>query len=182
VSDGATGSTWDFGRASTPQYRAAIEKSVGRNTAVGAAAAYAHVPFVYRADEPASGPLPDAACARCDAHLDIMSIGLSFHHGGGPGFHQVFEASAGALQYLNLKQDSDGSALAPRDGNVDPYFTFGYGFGYAFGTNMQVSVVQDLGLAIHERKGLTSDQSNTLQQRTLRLNFRYGFGRRARGS
>jgi hypothetical protein len=176
VSDGETASTWNFGRAYSPQYRASLEMAVGRATSVGAAATYAHLPFIYLG----SASSPDG-CARCDAHLDIASLGLSFHHGGGAGLHQVLEASAGIVQYMNLKRDDDGAALAPRDGDVDPYFTFGYGFGYAFSPNMQVSVVQDFGLALHERDGLTSDQSNTLQLRTLRLNFRYGFGNRTRG-
>jgi hypothetical protein len=40
--------------------------------------------------------------------------------------------------------------------------------------------VQDFGLALHERTGLSSEQSNTLRQRTIRVNFRYGFGDRVR--
>lgn len=180
VSDGNTGSTWDFGRASTPQYRGSFEMAVGRHSSVGVVAGYAHVPFVYRAT--LIDPLPaEGTCSRCDAHLDVVSVGGTFHNGGGIGLHQVLEASAGVLQYRNLTRDDDGGRLHPRDGNVDPYFTFGYGFGYAFSPEMQVSVVQDFGLALHERDNLTSDQSNTLTQRTLRLNFRYGFGSRVRG-
>lgn len=176
VSDGKTNSTWDFGRASTPQYRGSIEKAVGRNASVGAAATYAHVPFIYRS--PLFDPVPGGGgCGSCDSHLDVVSLGGSFHYGGGPGLHQVIQASAGALQYRNLRSD-DGARLEPVDGNVDPYFTFGYGFGYSFNPSMQVSVVQDFGLAIHESENLSSDQSNTLRQRTIRLNFRYGFGNR----
>lgn len=170
VSDGRTGSTWDFGRASNPQYRLSAEKAVGRRSSVGLTGTYVHAPFTYIG--------PD--CSRCAAQLDVATLGASFHVGGGVGLHQVLEASAGALQYLNLKRDSDGSKLAPTDGNIDPYFTFGYGFGYSLNPVMQVSVVQEFGLAIHERTGLTSEDSNTLTQRTLRLNFRYGFGNRAR--
>ena len=177
VSDGRTASTWDFGRASTPQYRGSVEKAVGRNASIGAAATYAHVPFIYRS--PLVDPLPGGGgCGSCDAHLDVVSLGASFHYGGGMGLHQVIEASAGALAYRNLRADSGGD-LEPVDGNVDPYFTFGYGFGYTFNPSMQASVVQDFGLAIHERENLSSDQSNTLRQRTIRLNFRYGFGNRA---
>jgi hypothetical protein len=170
VSDGETGSTWDFGRASNPQYRLSVEKSVGRTSSIGLTGTYLRAPFTY------TGP----SCSRCAAHLDVATLGASFHLGGGVGLHQVLEASAGALQYLNLKRDSDGSKLEPTGGNIDPYFTFGYGFGYSINPSMQVSVVQDFGLAIHERTGLTSEDSNTLTQRTLRLNFRYGFGNRVR--
>lgn len=173
VSDGETGSTWDFGRASTPQFRLAVEKAV-RSASIGAAATWTRVPFTYLGQE------RPGSCSRCAAHLDAVSLGASFHVGGGIGLHQVLEGSAGVLQFRNLNRDSDGARLAPTDGNVDPYFTFGYGFGYSFGTGMQLSVVQDFGLALHERKGLTSQQSNTLRQRTIRVNFRYGLGNRVR--
>ncbi|MEO8193866.1 MAG: hypothetical protein ABI681_08435 [Gemmatimonadales bacterium] len=178
VSDGATNSTWDFGQSSTPQFRASLEKAINNNASIGATGTYAHVPFVYRGPE--TGVLNPPNCSRCDAHLDVVSLGASFHYGGGMGLHQVLEGSAGALQYRNLKRDSDGAALAPVSGNIDPYFTFGYGFGYTFNPALEISVVQDLGLALHERTGLTSDQSNTLRHRTTRVNFRYGFGSRIR--
>ncbi|MBC7793274.1 MAG: hypothetical protein H7Z43_06175 [Clostridia bacterium] len=171
VSDGNTESTWDFGRASNPQYRASLEKAVSRTASFGATASYVRLPFTY------IGSGPTASCSRCAAHMDVMAAAGSFHVGGGTGLHQVIEASAGALQYRNLRRDSDKSSLAPTS-NIDPYFTFGYGFGYAFDPITQISVVQDFGLALHERNGLTSEQSNTLTQRTIRLNFRYGFGRR----
>ncbi len=175
VSDGGTNSTWDFGRASTPQFRASIEKGMSNSISIGVVGSYAHVPFTY------VGGGGDNSCGRCAAHLDVMTLGASFRLAGATGFHQVLEASAGALQFRNLTRDSDDAALAPVDGNVDPFFTFGYGFGYGFSPNMQVSVVQDFGLALHEREGLSSEQSNTLRQRTIRANFRYGFGNRARG-
>lgn len=173
VSDGRTRSTWDFGQASTPQFRASLEKAVSGSISIGAAGSYARVPFTYRGGG-------ENGCSNCAAHLDVLTLGASFHVSGGQGFHQVLEGSAGALQYRNLERDSNGDALAPAGGNVDPYFTFGYGFGYGFNRNMQVSVVQDFGLALHEREGLTSEQSNTLRNRTIRLNLRYGTGNRRR--
>jgi hypothetical protein len=170
VSDGETESTWDFGQASTAQLRLAVEKAVSRTISVGAVGTYADVPFTYRG--------PSGVCGACAAHMDVVSLGISFHVGGSEGFHQVLEGSAGALQYRNLTRDDDGTQLPPTDGNVDPYFTFGYGFGYGFGRKLQLSVVQDFGLALHERSGLSSEQSNTLRHRTIRLNVRYGVGRR----
>lgn len=173
VSDGRTGSVWDFGRASNPQYRASVEKAISRTASIGATGTYVHAPFTY------VGPGGENSCTRCAAHLDVITLGASVHVGGGVGLHQVLEASAGALAYRNLRRDDDDASLAPTGGNVDPYFTFGYGFGYAFSPTTQVSIVQDFGLALHERTGLTSEDSNTLTQRTIRLNFRYGFGNRA---
>lgn len=170
ISDGVSGSTWDFGEGTNWQYRAAVEKALQPQFSLGAVLTYVDVPFVY------FGP----GCARCDAHLDLTSLGVSFHAGGGQGLHQVLEASAGAAMYRNLRRDSDNAELQPTDGNVDPFFTFGYGFGYTFNPTMQVSIVQDYGLVLHERTGLSNDQSNTLTQRTTRLNFRLGFGTRGR--
>jgi hypothetical protein len=170
ISDGATNSTWDFGEGTSWQLRAALEKALQNQFSLGGVLTYVDVPFVY------VGP----SCGRCDAHLDLTSLGVSFHAGGSQGLHQVLEVSAGAAIYSNLKRDSDGAKLAPTDGSVDPFFTFGYGFGYTFNPTMQVSIVQDYGLVLHERKGLANNESNTLTQRTTRLNFRMGFGNRGR--
>lgn len=175
VSDGETSSTWDFGQASNFQVRAAVERSILQNqSSLGLVATYLDAPFTYVGDESMN------SCARCAAHLDLVSLGVSFHVGGGMGLHQVLEGSAGVAQYRNLRRDSDGLELAPLSGNTDPYFTFGYGFGYTFNSRMQASVVQDLGIVLHERNGLSSEASNTLRQRTVRLNFRYGAGSRSR--
>ena len=174
VSDGKTESIWDFGRAYNPQYRASLEKSISRTASIGVTGTYMHAPFSY------IGLGNDVVTSRTPGHLDVITAGASVHVGGGVGLHQVLEATAGVLAYRNLKRDSDDSKLPPVNGNIDPYFTFGYGFGYSFDPNMQLSIVQDFGLALHERTGLTSEDSNTLTQRTIRLNFRYGFGNRAR--
>lgn len=172
ISDGASNSTWDFGEGTSWQFRAALEKALQNQFSLGAVLTYVDVPFVY-VGTPSN-------CSRCDAHLDLTSLGVSFHAGGSQGLHQVLEVSAGAAMYRNLTRDSDGQKLAPTDGSVDPFFTFGYGFGYSFNPTMQVSVVQDYGLVLHEREGLANNESNTLTQRTTRLNFRMGFGNRAR--
>lgn len=174
VDDGSTGSEWRLGQATNPQIRLAAERSLQGQSgiSIGVAGTYTHAPFTYIGT---GGP---SSCLQCAAHLDLVSLGVSFHAGGGIGLHQVLEASAGALQYRNFKRDSDSSPLAPIGGNIDPYFTFGYGFGYTINPTTQVSVVQDFGLALHERTGLTSEQSNSLRLRTIRLNLRYGFGDR----
>jgi hypothetical protein len=171
ISDGATNSTWDFGNGTDWQYRIAVEKAIQNQFSLGGVLTYIDVPFTYRGSSCAAG---------CDAHLDLTSLGASFHAGGGGGLHQVLEVSAGATMYRNLHRDDNGAKLAPTSGNVDPFFTFGYGFGYTFNPTMQLSIVQDYGLVLHERTGLTNDQSNTLTQRTTRLNFAMGFGSRTR--
>ncbi len=170
VSDGASGpSTWNFGEGTNWQYRATLEKALQNQFALGGVLTYVNVPFTY------TGP---SCGGTCDAHLDLSSLGLSFHAGGGPGLHQVLDASAGAARYSNLHRDSDNKPLEPIGGNVDPFFTFGYGFGYTFNPTMEVSIVQDYGLVLHERSGLANSQSNTLTQRSTRLSLRMGFGSR----
>ncbi len=171
VNDGNTNSSWDFGNASTPQYRLGLEKALSTNASAGLTGGYTHVPFQYRGA---------AGCASCSAHLDMLTLGATIRYGGGLGLHQVLEGTAGIVDYMNLKRDTDGQKLPPTGGNIDPYFVFGYGFGYTLNPQMEISIVQDFGLALHERDGLSSEDSNTLRQRTLRLNFRYGFGSRIR--
>jgi hypothetical protein len=173
VNDGSTNSSWDFGNATTPQYRLALEQVVGRNVSIGAATTYTHVPFTYRGSD---------GCGECSAHLDMFTAGATIRYGGGLGLHQVLEGTAGIVDYMNLKRDVGKTKLPPTGGNVDPYFVFGYGFGYTINPLTEISIVQDFGLGLHERGGLTSEDSNTLRQRTLRLNFRYGFGNRAKGT
>jgi len=146
-----------------------LEMALQNQFSIGGVATFVRVPIIY------SGP----TCSQCGAHLDLSSIGASFHAGGGPGLNQILEVSAGAAVYRNFRRDSNGQQLPPTGGNIDPFFTFGYGFGYTFNPTMQVSVVQDYGLVLHERTGLANDQSNTLTQRSTRLNVRMGFGKRS---
>ncbi len=176
VADGNTRSEWRLGEATDAQFRLAAERELQGQShiAVGVVGTFMHAPFTY------VGSAGTNSCTQCAAHLNMTSLGASFHAGGGIGLHQVIEASAGALLYSNLKRDSDGTSLAPTGGNVDPYFTFGYGFGYTINPTTEVSVVQDFGFALHERTELTSEQSNSLRLRSIRLNFRFGFGDRTR--
>ncbi|HWL39077.1 MAG TPA: hypothetical protein VNO75_02480 [Gemmatimonadaceae bacterium] len=172
VNDGATESTWDFGSATNFQYRASLERTIGDRSSIGLIGTYVRVPFTYVSN----ATLPSGE----EAHLDMMTLSLGFHIGGGPGLHQVIEGNAGAVRYSNLKRDSDGAALAPTGGNVDPIFSFGYGFGYGFGQTTQINLVQDIGIALHEKTGLANGVRNTNSVRTLRFTARFGFGTRAR--
>ena len=179
VNDGRTESTWDFGSSTNYQFRASLEKTVGDRASIGFIGTYVRVPFIYESTligVPADG----VTCGTCEAHLDMMALSAGFHVGGGPGFHQVIEGTAGVVQYSNLTRDSDGEKLAPTGGNLDPIFSFGYGFGYGFGQNTAINLVQDLGIALHEKNGLANGVRNTNSVRTLRFTARFGFGTRSR--
>ena len=179
VNDGRTNSTWDFGSSTNFQYRLSLEKAIANQSSFGVVGTYVKVPFIYSSTAvvPPSGA---ATCGSCEAHLDMMTVALTFHAGGGPGFHQVIEASGGVAQYTNLKRDSDDATLAPPDGNIDPIFAFGYGFGYGFNNNTQINLVQDYGIALHEKSGLPNGVSNTNTVRNLRFSVRFGFGSQTR--
>jgi len=179
VNDGRTESTWDFGSSTNFQYRASLEKTIGDRASIGLIGTYVRVPFMYSSTA-VIPPSNGATCGTCEAHLDMITLSLGFHIGGGPGFHQVIEGNGGVARYSGLKRDSDGADLAPTGGNLDPIFSFGYGFGYGFGQNTQINLVQDLGIALHEKDGLANGVRNTNSVRTLRFTARFGFGTRAR--
>jgi hypothetical protein len=179
VNDGGTESTWDFGSSTNFQYRASLERTIGDRSSIGLIGTYVRVPFIYSSS--AIVPPDDGdICSSCEAHLDMMTLSAGFHIGGGPGFHQVIEGTAGVVRYANLKRDTDGASLSPTAGNMDPIFSFGYGFGYGFGQNTQINLVQDLGIALHEKTGLANGVRNTNSVRTLRFTARFGFGTRSR--
>ena len=177
VNDGASQSTWDFGSSTNFQYRASLERAIGNQSSFGLVGTYVRVPFNYFST--AVVP-PSGTCTPCEAHLDMWTLAATFHAGGGVGFHQVIEGNAGMAWYRNLTRDSDGATLPPSGGNLDPIFSFGYGFGYGLTPNTQINLVQDYGIALHEKKGLANGVSNTNTVRALRFTARFGFGSRVR--
>jgi hypothetical protein len=182
VNDGVTSSSWNFGNATNYQYRASLEKGLANGSSFGLAGSWAHVPFEYSSTTvfpPVAGG--GTQCARCNAHLDMATLVLTFHSGSGAGFHQLVELDGGIVAYRNLKQDLDGAKLAPTGGNIDPLFSAGYGFGYGFSSRTSVDFISTYTFAIHERKGLSNSSSNTNSMPSLRLSLRMGFGRRSVG-
>lgn len=178
VVDGRTQSVWDLGRSSAVQYRGSVEWGIRNQSSVGLTGSFARVPFRYFGAPPDAGNA--ATCQQCDAHVDLSSLALSFHGGGGPGLHQVIEASAGVTRFANFRAD-DGRDLAPLGGDRDFSFSFGYGVGYGFGPRLQVTLVQDFGMLLHQRTGLASNEGSTIQQRITRLGLRYGLFRKRPG-
>ncbi len=179
VNDGVTASNWNFGNATNLQYRASLEKTMDNGASFGIAGSYARVPFTYSAD--LAKPLPanesGTRCVSCNAHLDMTTLVFGFHSGSGIGFHQVIEANGGVVMYKNLKDDAGGATLAPSKGNIDPLFSFAYGFGYGISNHMNLDFIfADYTFAIHERKDLANGTSNTNSMPSLRVALRMGFG------
>lgn len=170
VSDGGSQTTWDFGSATSPQYRASLEKAFSNGMSVGLAGTYVKAPLRH---------VTFAGLAR-DAEVNVYSLGLNFEAGSGSGFHQVYGGSIGMTRYDGFEATSDGAELPPTEAVNAISGTFSYGFGYAFSPRTSVVGVYDIGLVYHSREGLSSDQRNTLVPRTFRIGLRQGFGSRSR--
>jgi hypothetical protein len=170
VSDGDSQTTWDFGNATSPQYRASLEKAFSNGISVGVVGTYVKAPIRH---------VTFAGLAQ-DADVNVYSLGVNFEAGGALGFHQVYGGSIGMTRYANFERTSDGGELPPTDAVNAISGTFSYGFGYAFSPRTSVVGVYDIGLVYHSRDGLSSDQRNTLVPRTFRISLRQGFGTRSR--
>jgi len=171
--DPNSGACWDFGGA--PQWRGTLELPMGRGATIGAAATTARVPLIYNG---AFSPLPSGAntCAGCDADANITQYMGNLRIGGGTGFHQVIDLSAGMTVFSNFRS-TDGTRLG---GSAVSAFNFvaGYGFAYSLSPRTQIMLLQDYGLVIHKRRSGSS--SNTAQQSTLRIGGRFGLGEKRR--
>lgn len=174
VNDGRTSSTWDFGNSTNLQYNASLERVIGSGISVGVAGSYSRVPFLY---EGQNVPLSTGgtSCTSCDAHLNMTTLVGTLHSGGTVGIYQVIDLNGGIVMYNNLTRDSDNAKLAPGGGNIDPYFSLGYGIGYGLSKTTQIEFVPDYAIAIHERDGLSNGVSNTNSTRSLRLAIRRAF-------
>lgn len=173
VEDGRTSSIWEFGTGL--QYRGSLEYALERGASVGAVVSYARLPLTYFST---SGTITPGCGAGCDAHADLWSIMGVFHIGGGAGFHQVIDLAIGVTRYANFEAD-DGGTLPPEQ-DTDLALAVGYGFGYTLGDRLQVMLVQDFAVSLHQGEGLSGGTSRTPQQRTTRLGVRYGLGSRTR--
>jgi hypothetical protein len=166
--DPDTSACWDFGSA--PQWRASFEFPTGQGASFGVAGTTARVPLIY------AGGLGTGSCVRCDANANVTQIFGQLHLGGGTGFHQVIDISAGATMFSNFRERAGGARLGDGKTKQDFSFSIGYGFGYALSPRTQIMLVQDYGLIIHKRQPGASN--NTAQQSNLRVGVRIGLGDR----
>lgn len=172
IIDGRTESVWDFG--STIQYRGSIEMDVGNSGGVGMVVGLADAPLTYRTEGVTE------CLGGCDAHAKIWTIMAGFHMGGGTGFHQIIDLSAGATIYRDFEADETGTPLPPESPDKDITLAIGYGFGWGFNERMQIMLVQDASYSLHQRDGLSGGQSSNSTQYITRLGLRVGLGSKAR--
>ncbi len=172
IIDGRTESVWDFGSAL--QYRGSVEMDVGNFGAVGLVAGLADAPLTYVSNQVAE-------CAGgCDAHAKLWTIAAGFHMGGGTGFHQIIDLSAGMLIYRDFTTDNGNVELPPESPDKDITLAIGYGFGWGFSNRMQLMLVQDAAYSMHQRDGLSGRQNSSSTQYITRLGLRIGVGSKAR--
>jgi hypothetical protein len=169
IVDGRTQSVWNFSTAL--QYRGTLEMDVGNFGAVGVVAGLADAPLIYAGSQCPAG---------CDAHAKIWTIMAGFHMGGGAGFHQIIDLSAGTTVYRDFTADDGGTSLEPESPDTDISLSVGYGFGWGFGNRMQLMLVQDAAYILHQREGLSGGQDSNSTQYITRLGLRIGLGNKAR--
>jgi hypothetical protein len=162
--DPGSNSAWDFGNI--VQFRGTLERDLRQGTSVGVAVTYARAPLTYVG--------PD--CSVCDADAGLWQALAMFRIGGGGfGLHQVIELEAGVTGFSSFTQRS-GGGLAPGT-VVDPTFNIGYGLGYSFGPNTQLTLVQQVGLLVHRRGDRPAgDESNMPRASATRIGLRFGLG------
>ena len=166
--DQASSACWNFGSA--PQWRATLEKGLGRGASFGVMGTLSRVPLVYQ-----GSALTTNSCASCDANASVSQLMATLHIGGnGRGFSQVIDASGGVTLFSNFRDATNNGQLGTGKTVSDVSFIIGYGFGYGLSPNMSVSLVQDYGLVIGKR--VSGQSSNSAQATTLRLGVRVGLG------
>jgi hypothetical protein len=163
--DGRTSSDWIFSDGFA--WRATLEYGIGGGSTIGLLGTFARMPLEVR---------HWTASQSTDADGDILSLQALFHAGGGLGFHQVVEVSAGVVEFRNFRSTSTGEKLGPLDGDRDFTFALGYGFGFGISSRTQIALVQDFGYTFHQREGLSASASRTTMHRSTRIGLRLGFG------
>jgi hypothetical protein len=165
IFDPESSSVWDFGNIF--QFRGTLEREFQRGTSIGVAATLARAPLTYEGPE-----------CLCDADLTLwQALALFRLGGGGIGLHQIIEIAAGVTGFSNFSR-RDGGPIGPGT-VIDPTFKIGYGLGFPLAPNTQFTLVQEVGLMLHERGDRAAgDESNVPRTWSTRIGIRYGLGMR----
>jgi len=183
ISDGPSGSVWDFTGDPLWLLRGSLEKSMGPGTTIGIAGSYGKVDFGYRplagvaAPDPIPGDTSRAQACRvegCTGQTEVWGAhGVLRGGGDSEGLHQIVEVAAGAMSFRNLTVKANGESLGI-DNTIDVGASLGYGFGYAFSRDFQVAFVQDFGISWHRGDMLPDGTGRTYRTRNSRVTLRYG--------
>lgn len=185
VSDGLSGSSWDFSGDPRWQVRGTLEKALQPTTTLGVGVNFGNVDFNYRplAGGTIPGALPDepatvTTCRTvgCTGQVDLWSIQAVLRGGGAAeGLYQIVEASAGVMGFRGMRVKSDAAAL-PVTNSYDVNAGIGYGIGFALDSDFHVAFVQDWGIAWHRADALPEGVGRTYRVRNSRITLRYGIG------
>lgn len=169
VHDGSTNSDWLFGSA--VQYRFSYEIPVENQSTFGITASFARVPLTYQS----LAPIFVGCASPCDADATVTQLMATFHVGRSvAGFHQIIDLSLGAIGYSSFRARESGEPLPPHL-DADLAAGIGYGFGYTFSPDMQITLVQEGFLSMHQRAGVAGGEDTIGRQFVLRLGTRFGF-------
>jgi hypothetical protein len=172
VHDGSTSTEWQFGNA--VQYRISFEIPVQYQSTFGVSGSFARVPLAYVQGARLGPPSPCAPS--CDADATVTQLLATFHAGRGTiGFHQIIDISLGATGYSAFRARNSGERLAPEELDADLTGGIGYGFGYSFSPDMQITLVQEGFLTVHQRTNVAANENTIGRQFVLRLGTRFGF-------
>ena len=165
VTDGTSGSVWQFGNATT--YDGSLEKVVSPGITLGVRGSTGLVPLTY------VGP-----AATFDADARVSRLFGTIRATSGTGFHTVLELSVGGTYYSDFRtREAAATKLEPLTGDTDFSFAFGYGFGFSFSPRMSVDVVQDVTTSVHQKDRLNPGDDSTVRiQGTRLMGARIGLG------
>ena len=174
IVDGRTMANWDFRTARL--HRGTVDIGIGGGTSLGLSVGYSSVPGRFQRLGLASGPSP--SCTQdCDVTADFWSAALTIHVGDQPGFHQILEGSVGVNRFSNFRTNSIGEKVGPSGGDTDFALNVGYGLGYTATRRFQITLVQNVGLYVHEKASAMANTNAMYQMLITRLAVRAGLGR-----
>jgi hypothetical protein len=163
VRDGATSSTWQFG--SGMEYAARLERPTGSGAFhVGVQGSYASLPVAY-----ASPSFTGEAKARVTQLMGLL------RYGGGYGFHPVYELSGGVIGFSDFRSNDTQQVSISTSSDFDPKFALGYGFGFGLSSKTAIEIVQEIGIVLHQRTGLSASESNYPRVYVTRLAGKFAF-------
>ena len=170
VVDGSSGSTWNFGSATS--FRLSGERTLANDITVGLAVSNASAPLRY------TGTTATSAClGGCEATASFTQLLVTGRAGryAYAGFQSSIEVGAGATIYSRFRRSDNDATLPPEKMDVDPTFTIGTNFAFAIRPTIQLFAVPEWGIIVHQRTGVPASSSTNNRYSAFRVGARYGF-------